>query len=247
MIHFFGLNILYVVQTGFTVWMLIDAYRRQADYVWFWVILLLPGLGAWVYFFAVKLGDFGWLKDLLLWQLRPSLAELRYRATHTPTLTSHLELAERLVERHDYAEAIPHLQAVLEQEPGLGKALYPLAVCHHEQGQSAQATALLAQLIARDPYWSNYAAWRLLIAIHRECEEDDQALTTSRELVRVSPTLQHRCLLAECLLAKKLNDEACKLLEQSLEDHRYAPGYVRRRNWRWAWRARSLRKQALSG
>src|SRR5947209_2077661 len=49
--------LLSLAQTAFMVWMLIDAYRRRAEGYWFWVILVLPGLGSWAYFFVVKLPD----------------------------------------------------------------------------------------------------------------------------------------------------------------------------------------------
>ena len=40
-------------QLAFTVWMLVDCYRRGADSFWFWVIFLLWPVGPWAYFFVV--------------------------------------------------------------------------------------------------------------------------------------------------------------------------------------------------
>src|SRR5690348_17159732 len=90
---------LWVPQTILTLWLLVDAYRRGAEGFWLWVILLFQPLGAWVYFFAVKLGDFRGLPRGPLFRGGPSLAELRYRAEHIPTLANHLALAQRLIER----------------------------------------------------------------------------------------------------------------------------------------------------
>lgn len=239
-------QLFYLAQAAFTIWMVVDAYRRRAEYFWFFLILFVPGIGAWAYFFAVKAGDFNWSWDWLRWQRRPSLAELRYRAEHVPTLTHRLDLAERLVEQQEFDEAVPHLEAVLAQEPGLSPALSALALCHHEQGRSEQAVALLEKIIARDSSWSDYAAWRSLIKVRADCGQNDRALAAGRELVRVSPSLQHQCLLAECLLAEGLASEAGKVLDRALEDHQYAPGFVRRRNRPWASRAKRLRKQALT-
>jgi hypothetical protein len=240
-------NAVCLAQLGFTAWMLVDAYRRGADGYWYLVILFLQPVGAWVYFFMVKLGDFTGGRDWsLLLQRRPRLEELRYRAEQTPTLTNRLALAERLVELRDYEEAGPHLEAVLAQEPELGQALYLLATCRAHGEKPLEAVPVLQKLIARDRTWSNYAAWHLLIRVQQENGDGGQALTTCRELARLAPTLQHQCLLAERLLDEGLHDEARQLLERSLEEHRYAPGFIRRRNWRWALRARMLRKQVAS-
>ena len=79
---FFAYPVLSLAQTAFMVWMLVDAGRRRADYYWFWIIL--TGVGAWAYFFAVKMHDFRGTHLASaglgsLFQRRPSLNELRYR------------------------------------------------------------------------------------------------------------------------------------------------------------------------
>jgi len=61
--------------------------------------------------------------------------------------------------------------------------------------------------------------------------------------VRLAPTLEHRCLLVERLIADGLTDEAQSVLDESLEAHRYAPAPIRRRNRRWASHARQLGKR----
>src|SRR5437660_472176 len=90
------------LQAAFTIWMLLDAYRRQAESFWFYVILFVPVLGTWAYFFAVKAADFKQLRLPAFLQSRPSLDELRFRCQQTPTLATHLALAERLLEAEEY-------------------------------------------------------------------------------------------------------------------------------------------------
>jgi hypothetical protein len=234
---------LLLAQGAFTIWMLVDSYRRGAEYYWFWVILFFQPIGAWVYFFLVKIGEFQGLREWISFQRRPRLEELRYRAEQTPTLTNRLALAERLVELSDYEEAGPHLEAVLAQEPELSPARYLLAQCRAQTGRPDEAVRLLEKLIDRDRTWSNYAAWHLLVRLHGENGHADEALATSRELARLAPTLQHQYLLAERLVDEGQDDEARKVLGRALEDYRYAPGFVRRRNRVWAGRARRLQKQ----
>jgi hypothetical protein len=237
--------LLAALQVLFMLWMLVDAYRRGAESFWFWVIIIVPLFGALAYFIYVKARDFRGL-DLPLFQPRSSMAELRYRAEQIPTLTNHLALAERLIELHDYAMAIPHLEAAQKQEPFHGQVLYFLAVCHTRQGNIDQALPLLETSIQREPRWSNYAAWLLLIEAHDLNKNRQAALDGCRQLVKLSPILQHKCLLAEHLLQDGQNAEAQRLLEGALEDLRFTPGPIRRRNRRWTREARRLLKQATA-
>src|SRR5260370_29483753 len=109
-----------LLQLGFTVWMMVDAYKRSVEPFWYLVILLFQPIGAWVYFFAVK------FRTLRLPGISPthfgerklSLDELRYRVERTPTVAHRLALAKRLMETGAHAQAIPQLEAVLAIEPG---------------------------------------------------------------------------------------------------------------------------------
>lgn len=238
--------ILSLLQTGFMIWMLVDAYRRGAEWFWFLIILFVPMAGAWAYFFAVKLpsGDFRHVNvGGGLVRRGPPLEHLRYLAEQTPTLTNRLNLAQRLIDLHEYAEATPHLQAVLKAEPDHGMALYCLASCYYEMRRGAEAVPVLKKLLSRDNTWGNYVGWRLLIAAQAEAGDEAGALESSRELARLSPTLQNSCLLAGRLLDHGQKIEAQALLKRALHDHEYAPGHVRRRNGRWVAEARQLFKQ----
>lgn len=236
----------YFAQAAFTVWMLVDAYRRPAESFWLWVIFLFQPVGPWVYFFAVKIGDFGGLRGLFTWQRRPSLEELRYRAEQTPTVVSRLELAERLRERGEHAEAIPLLEAAKARDPEHCQVLFSLASCYAEQGRPDAALPLLEQIRKLDRAWSNWTAWQLMIAVQAQNGDSATALVTCRELVRLAPTLQHRCLLAERLVLEGKSDEAHDLLDQALEEHRFAPAVIRRRNRHWAGEAKRLLKRVSS-
>ena len=69
------------------------------------------------------------------------------------------------------------------------------------------------------------------------------AVETSRELIRVAPSLGHKYLLAENLLKSGTDDEARKVLAQGLEDFQYLTGLSRRRDRRWVGRTKQLLKQ----
>jgi hypothetical protein len=234
-------TILSVLHLAFAVWMFVDAHRRGVEYYWYYLIILVPLAGPLAYFFIYKAGEFqGWRS---FFQPKTSLHELRYRAEQTPTLANHLALAQRLIEQKDYAGALPHLEKALPMEPDHSQVLYSLAVCYKALGQGEKATPLLERIISRDKTWSDYAAWRSLIEIKEERNDDEGALKTCQDLVKLAPSLRHRCLLAEHLLKAGQTDEARQLLDQALQDHYYAPGPLRRRNRHWAGEARRLQKQ----
>jgi hypothetical protein len=65
----------------------------------------------------------------------------------------------------------------------------------------------------------------------------------ARELVKTSPTLRHKCILAEILIDINCQQEARALLERALDDHAYSTGAFRRRNRSWAKQADKLLKQ----
>jgi hypothetical protein len=242
---------LVLIQIAMTVWMLVDANRRGVEYYWYWIILWAQPFGAWAYFFAYKIRDFqgggggggsGWLAGLF--HRRPSLQEVRYRAEQSPTLAHRLELAERLVEIHEYAEALPHLEAMLKHEPEHCGAQFLAVQARRGLGEAVQATELLRKLIARQPSWRDYEAFRLLVVVCQEGGDQTGAVTHCRELVRVAPRLEHRCLLAELLMETDARAEARQVVEQGLADYHYTTGPARRRDGRWVGKAKQLLKSA---
>jgi hypothetical protein len=231
-----------VLQAAFTIWMLVDANRRGVEGSWFAFILLVQPIGAWAYFFVHKMKDFRdasrWLADLF--HLRPSLDELRYRLNQSPTPANRMALGERLVEDGQYAEALPHLQAVLQREPDHCLFLFLLAFTQRSLGQPEQARAPLEKLIARHPGWKDYKGWHQLVAVCQESGDQPGALDRCRELARIAPTLENKCLLASLLNKVGEPLEARKVVEQGLIDYRYLTGVSRRRDRRWVSKAKQL-------
>ena len=235
---------LYILQLAFMIWMLVDCHRRGAEQYWFWIIFMVPGLGAWAYFFSHKIHDFRGRggSGLNFWPFdrRVNLTELRYRVQQTPTLANQLAIGERLLEKREYAEAIPYLEAVLNREPDHTIALYSLASCRVETGHSDQAISVLRRLLAKDWRYGNYSGWRLLISAQVQTGDEATALVTARELVQKAPMMEHKCVLAERLQVAGQYEEARDLLEGALRDFQFAPWPVRRRDGRWKKRARQI-------
>jgi hypothetical protein len=238
---------LVAAQAAFTLWMFIDAYRSHAEQLWFWVILFFQPIGTWLYFVVVKLPSFRLprgMNNTPLWQRKLSLDELRYRVERTPTVINHVAYAERLMEKGEHAEAIPHLEAALTLDETFCQALHDLAVCHIACRQATQALTALERLMKRDARWADYRAWRTQIDAHDALGRRDDALQTCRELEKRQPTWENKCRLAERLIDTGQKVDAVKILEQALEDHHFAPFKIRLRHWRWARHAQQLLKEA---
>jgi hypothetical protein len=233
---------LYLLQLAFMIWMLVDCARRGTDYYWFWIILFVPGIGAWIYFFVVKIHDFRNPDNVTRWPFkrRASMHELRYRVERSPTTVNQLEVAQRLIENDEPAEAVPHLQSILSREPEYCQALYWLAVCHSRMGQPDASVPLLEKVNSRDRRWGNYRAWHLLIESRIDLGDREGALATARELVKHSATLEHQCLLAERLSDLGKIEEAAEVLERGLEDQDFLPFSRRWRNRRFIAEAKRL-------
>jgi len=235
--------IISVAQTLFMIWMAVEAYRRRSEQFWFWIIFFVPFIGAWVYFFAVVAPNFKTIGNASWFQRKASLAELHYRAEQTPTLANNLALGQGLIAKGAYAEAIPFLEAAYKVEPEHCSVLFALAQCHVQQNQFDQAAAFLERIIQRDPRWSDYTAWRLLIDTLQDASHYEAALEKARSLVQFSPTLRHKCILGEILIDQSYKKEARALLDQSLDDHSFSPAPLRRHNRPWARQAGKLLKR----
>ncbi len=240
-------QVLGLLQLAFTIWMMVDAYHRSVDGYWYWLILFFQPIGAWIYFFAVKLRTLRWpgRRPTRLGQRSSySLEQLRYLVERAPTVANRIALAERLMDKGAHAEAIPLLEAVLAIEPDYAPALHALAECRLAADNPDLAVAPLEKLLRRDPCWAEYRAWRTLLKVHQARGNPADALASCREFVKRLPTLENKCRLAEQLLDNGKAMEATQLLDDALEEQRLAPWSGRWRNWRWTRLANQLLVEA---
>ena len=236
----------FYAQSLFTIVMLVHAYRSRAEIFWYFLIFLLQPFGAWAYFFVVFIRTFrvGGSSMGAFWQRKLSLKELRYHAERMPTVNNRLAYAQGLMAKGRYAEAIPLLEGVLATDQIHCQAMHDLALCHLAYQAPEQAVAMLQRLMQRDYRWAYYRSWRTLIDAQVACKKPEEALIASRELAKMVPTLENKCLLAEHLLDNHLKSEAIEILDQALEDHAYTPMGKRLKNWTWARYAQRLLNEA---
>lgn len=232
-----------IAYVGFVVWLLVDVHRRGVEQWWFYVILFFPLIGPLVYFFAEKWRHL----DLRLpagglFERKTPVEELEFRSRQSPTLANHLALAERFMELSRFEDAIRPLEAARKLEPDHGPVCYRLARCHYELGRPAEAMPFLVELVNRDPRWEDYAAWRLLVEV-QEALGHEAVVETARQLVKMSPRMEHKYLLAQQLVRHQLDGEARLVLENALQEQQFVTGPVARVNRKWVKEAKRLLRE----
>lgn len=224
-------------------WALVDAYQRGVQGGWWYIILFVPLVGALAYFIAERRWNFGVAFPTHWFERKTPLAELQYRAEQTPTLANHLALAERLVALKRFNEAIPQLERAQKLEPTHAPTCYELAQCRLATGAAAESETLLQKIVAREPRWNDYAAWRLLIETQERLERPADAVDTARQLVKQSPRIQHKVILARLLIDTDADGEARLLLENAVQEQQFANRATRRLNRPWVKEANRLLRE----
>lgn len=230
--------ILSAIQSLFMVGMLIDAYRRGVEQWWFYFILFVPIIGAWAYFFVVFVPRF----DLKFpfFERKTPVEELRYRAQNSPTFANDFALGQRLVELGRYDESLAPLESARKREPTHPQVCFHLAKSLYELHKSSEALPFVQAILDKEPRWEDYAAWRLLIKIQHDLNQADAAVETARHLVRLSPRMEHKYLLAEQLVHIDQDGEARLVLENALQEQQFVSAPVRRLNRKWVKEAKRL-------
>jgi hypothetical protein len=231
-------SVLYYLETAFMIWMLVDCFRRRAGFGWY-VICFVP-LGAWVYFFAVKIDDYDlrWVRRLFV--RPPSIDALRYAARETPSFANRIRLAEALLESGQLEEAATLFESALRSDKKDRAALHGLGQCRLALGDADGAIDVLAELVDQDAsFRDNQAALDFAAALEKGGHAED-AVEVLRSVVRRNSAMAHRVSLAKALVELGRTDEARETLTRGLEGIRHAPRYIRRRDGRAAREARAI-------
>lgn len=224
---------LYLIQTAFTIWMMVDCYQRGAASYWY-MMLWVP-FGPLVYFFAVKIHDFDLsplMKSIGIGR-PPSLDALRWQHHETPSLANKLALAHALLDSGEAAaEAAALFGEVLRHERDNKRASYGLARARLSNGDHAEALEAFDALLSREPGFADGDALRMRADLLWQAGQREEAVADLERLVQQSGRLEFRVALADRLETIGRADEATALLAKALEDYRHAPHFIQRRDAR---------------
>lgn len=238
-------QVLFGLQSAFSLWMLVDAIRRGVACYWY-AIILMP-FGEIVYFFTVKVHDaeFLWLKNAFqsLTIKKPTLDQLRYRSEHSPCYENHVALAAALHDRKEYHEACGLFERVLRTNGDSSEALFGLACSQMGLEDYQSAAENLKALLKVEPAYNDYEGWTMLAGCLHRTGRLEEAVALTGQLVEKSPRLSHRIHHAHYLRLVERREESRQQLETALQEHRHAPRFLRRRQGALSRQAKQMLRQ----
>jgi hypothetical protein len=236
--------------TLFQVVLIVHVIKTGRNFLWIWVLLLLPaGIGGLAYLAVEILPELFRSRTAqrtargLRRAMDPSAQLRRYEneARVTGNVASRQRYAEELVRHQRYDEAIAQYQQALsglyEHDPNL---MLGLAQAQFGKGDARGARTTLDELIGQNPGFRSPDG-HLLYARALEAEGNiPKALEEYRVLAPSYPGAEAAVRYAQLLESQGQGAEAQRVARELLEQARIAPGHYRRTQRAWLDAAQKL-------
>jgi tetratricopeptide (TPR) repeat protein len=223
------------------LWMLVDAIRRGE---WLWVVfmVLFPGLTTLFYFFLVYRASASATQGFELpgASRRSRIKELENLIHDLDKPHHYLELGDIYFQKGNLAKAEENYRASLQRDPADIDARAHLGQCLLRQKKAAEARPILQQVCAENPkhdYGHSLMAYAETLAL---LGETGNAIAVWKQVLQDHGYARARVQLGELYLATNQPDLAAAQFREAIHDDRTAPGYQRRRDRIWIWRAKHL-------
>lgn len=229
---------------GFSLWMFVDALRRQ-EWIWAVCIAVFSVFSAMMYYFLVYRaegaagGGFSGF-ELPGAKQRARIREIQARIHHLDHARDHLDLADLLFARGKFQEAEASYRASLDREPGDVDAMAHLGQCLMRLRRPAEARPLLEAVLSRDPRHDYGHTQMALAEALTALGDTSAAMAAWAEVNRNHGYPRARVQHAELLLARGEREAAMALVREVLEDDEHAPRFQRKRDKEWVSRARRM-------
>lgn len=237
------MNLLSLLILSAQVFFAVHAIRTGRDRLWLWIIILFPGIGSLVYFFAEYLGDlqgnykFRKMKTGVVQALNPAgrLRELEQQAELTPSVKNKKLLAEEYVNRGMFRKAIDLFHECMAdvgtEDPFLVKGL---SLAHFFQGDYEAAMEQLEKLQSLEGTPNDHEFDLLYTRCLEELGRNREALDAYGRIVNHYPGEEARCRFALLLKRTGNPDEANRHFDEILRNVRLSPGFYKKAQKKWA-------------
>jgi len=141
---------------AFTLWMLIECIRKDPErYLWLWIILVIPGIGPVIYFFARWLPDRHlrvptWFRSMTR---GAEIRRLQSAAAQIGNPYHHVRLGDALLEIGQFERAGTAYSRALEKEPGDLAALWGVGVVDVHFKSFDAARDCFEKILQQDPQY----------------------------------------------------------------------------------------------
>lgn len=229
---------------AFSLWMLVDAFRRE-EWMWVAFIILFPLLNAVLYFFMVfraapSLPSRGF--QLPGQHKRERIAELEKQIHLLDKAHHHLELADIQFQRGKFKLAEESYLRALEREPQDLDARAHYGQCLLRLNRASEARPYLEAVCFENPK-HDYGHSLMALAEARTALGDTNGAVEAWEKVTADHSYARaRTQLAELLAVQGQRDRARKLAEEVIAEDEHTPHYQRKQEQPWVARAKKLLK-----
>lgn len=216
---------------AFTIWMLVDAWKRRVPLYWYFIIVVMP-FGAVFYFAFVKLRDYrnnvgrpSWSPTSSTRQPAPAPAPVEGPAD--------LDRADALEAQDQYLEAEPMYRAALELDPTSKRALHGYARCLLGLGKIKESLVQFEKLLELDREYANFGAALDYADALWAADQRNDAVELLEGLCATTGRINHHLALGHYLAEFGQIERAKHEIEQALAraSGPAAPYTDRQRQW----------------
>lgn len=231
---------LYLLATGFTLWMAVEAVRRGDAGRWLWIILMFGPLGAGVYFFTVYLGG-GPLGRITFRPRKVTAADVRRAEVEVKRLdnaATWCEYASLLRARGDCVKAAEAAQRAVERNPRDLDARYELGLALLGAGRNGEAAPVLQSVVEQNRSFDTDNALLALGRAQHGAGDLVAARASFEELAsrRARPEILYDLATVQGLTGDR--DAAMRSLQRIVDDAELVPDYLKREVRPWVRKAR---------
>jgi hypothetical protein len=223
---------------------IIHFIRRRPDTYWIFVILFLGPPGALIYLLVEALPDLGLLQQSFqAFPRHQHIRELEAAIRENPSAGNFEDLALLYMEDGRFGDARRCYDRSISSRTDSLDPFYRRGVCCIELGDFAAAAPDLERVVSAEPGYDFQRAAALLAHAYAKTAQPDKADALFREVVKTSTLSETYYNYATFLAGQERNAEARVWAQRILDKKATMPGYQRRRERPWFWKASALLKR----
>ena len=218
--------------------------RRRPDTYWLYIILFLGPIGALIYIAVEVIPDLGLLQQSFKgFPRRRRIHELEAAILDNPSAGNYEELADLYLEEKQFARARDCYNKSISSRTDSPDPFYRRGIAEIELGDFAAALPDLERVVSADSTYDFHRAVGLLAWAYANTGQPEKAEALFRQATAISTSSETYYNYALFLAGQNRNAEAREWAQRILAKKPTMPGYLRRRERPWFWKASALLKR----